>query len=176
MYKDLKDDVYEVKRHIDTTDASIITGEEVIDAKYNIESSMAYQVEKAEKQGIKKFYIAFHWQYDPVMSGMMGSWQEDKWVPADCGAFTSFGHIACPTPHYNQLVYKYDHGHIETMWFLPNHREFWSILKGELDAQPEVKFWVTSAYTGDLFKFIDKENGEDTVGKQVLVADPDTIN
>lgn len=171
MYTEVTDNKFLIKKNIDGSDANIIEAKEVVDKKYDVGRKLEFQIERAKKLGVEKFYISFHWQYDPVMSGMMGAFKEDKYIAADCGSFTSIGNTACPTPHFNQMVYKYDHGHIETLWFIPNHREFWQILKGEKTARPEVMFWVRSAYNGDLFKLVDRENREETIGKQLLVAD-----
>lgn len=173
--RSMSPETYKIKKNICADDAKIISPHELIEKKYDIEKSLRFQIDEAANQGVQKFYISFYWQYDPVISGMMGTQQDDNWVPAYCDNFTSVATMACPTPHYNQLVYKYDHGHIEALWFIPSLEEFNKILSGEMEASPEIKFWVHSAHTGDLFKFIDKENNEDTYGKRVLIVDPDTL-
>lgn len=168
-------EIYKIKKNIDGDDSAVIAPNDVIEKKYDIEKSLKYQIEKAEELGVDTFYVSFYWRHDPLMSGMMGTHKDGKYSAADCGELLSNATYACPTPHFNQMVYKYDHGHIEVLWFIPTHKEFWQILKGEITVAPEVKFWVTSAYNGDLFKFVDKENGEDTIGKQLLVVDPSTL-
>lgn len=164
------------KKYIDSTDAEHITPDDVIDNNYKIEQSIDYQIKKAKELGVDTFYISFHWQYDPVVSGMMGYHNKSGlYVPADCNNLTSVAHMACPTPHFNQMVYKYNAGNLQCLWFIPNHREFWRILKNEQEVAPEIKRWVQQAYSGELFTFVDKENNENTVGKQVKILDPATI-
>ncbi len=78
-----------------------------------------------------------------------------------------FVRLSCPTPGYNQDVFKYRHssGELEYLWSIPRKHQYWQIwrnLNRYLDNN-ETKRWATFVATmesGELLKWVKKENGE----------------
>lgn len=77
---------------------------------------------------------------------------------------------ACPTPHYNQTVYKYNRAvdDVEILWTLPPEQECLDMYehRNELDASEwPLLPYVMSFYDGSLFNLVNKKEKEDGTRK-----------
>jgi len=75
---------------------------------------------------------------------------------------------SCPTPGYNQNVFKYHHtsGELEFLWSIPRKSRYWQLYanRNKYMTDPVLKSrtaFVVSMETGKLLEWVAKENGED---------------
>lgn len=74
---------------------------------------------------------------------------------------------SCPSPGYNQHVYKYHHvsGSLEYLWCIPRKNNYYHIWNNRLKylynpATKRLATFVISMESGELLKWVKKENGE----------------
>jgi len=74
---------------------------------------------------------------------------------------------SCPTPKYNQCVWKYHHvsGELEFMWNIPQEILYWHVYRNAQKylSDPETRHmaqFVTLMESGELLEWVKKENGE----------------
>jgi hypothetical protein len=72
--------------------------------------------------------------------------------------------VSCPTPVYNQAVYKYHRsaGTLEFLWSIPDEARYNWLVKNILNLTPEEQVEGKFCYlmsTGELLKWVIKENG-----------------
>ena len=80
----------------------------------------------------------------------------------------------CPTPDYDQTVYKYHHesGYIEYLWTVPNKETCINMKTYALQVPPEQKEllnFVLSFYDGTLLKKAQQLNNEQTQADMVII-------
>lgn len=78
-----------------------------------------------------------------------------------------FGRKSCPTPEYDQTVYKYDRssGMVEFLWVLPSKDTCEMMRDNALKIVPEERMlrdFVLDFYDGTLFKLSKRLNGEES--------------
>lgn len=84
--------------------------------------------------------------------------------------------ISCPTPHFDQTVYKYsDHkGDVEFLWVIPD-QETCEILRDNANivvpAEQQLLQFVLRYYNGDLFRLAKKLNGESQFAGSMLESE-----
>lgn len=81
--------------------------------------------------------------------------------------FQTLARISCPTPVYKQDVFKYHHvsGELEYLWTIPDMYKYYHILHNkqkyyENQATRRLCKFVVLMETGELLKWVKKENGE----------------
>lgn len=86
-----------------------------------------------------------------------------------------FARISCPTPVYNQNVWKYDRSkdQIQFLWAIPSARLYKHILANgkqflqDAETKDLTKF-VLLMESGELLRWVKKENGEDKIDNIVI--------
>jgi len=73
--------------------------------------------------------------------------------------------ISCPTPNYDQIVYKYDHrsGDLIFLWVIPDRDTCYALKKNAHEVDPseyELLRFVLDFADGTLFKISKRLNGE----------------
>lgn len=78
-----------------------------------------------------------------------------------------FVRLSCPTPGYNQVVYKYhkDSGALEYLWTIPKKHIYHDILRRKADFLSDkdtkkLASFVLMMESGQLLEWVKKENGE----------------
>ena len=121
----------------------------------NWEEIQKFAAETALRTEFKNrdFYVVFIINNDPML-------MEPKFI-IDRARFS------CPTPRYKDTVFKYHHvsGELEYLWHLPDKGKCKHIMKHakKYFDNPETKAltqFVVAAESGDLLKWVLKENGE----------------
>jgi hypothetical protein len=93
----------------------------------------------------------------------------------------TFARQSCPTPTYNQNVWKYNRvsGTLDFLWSIPNEMMYYYVLRNAFNLPKEnhemVKF-VTLMESGELLQWVLKENGEKPDGvikENVIIQEPE---
>jgi len=130
---------------------------EKAEARYPLyESTVLKTIENGKREFYNKdFYVDVVWR---------------EQAEAEDVEFVMVAWEACPTPHYNQTVYKYHHlaDELELMWTLPNELECLDMYHNrnsiEQSEWPLMKY-VMSFYDKSLFMFVNEKEKEDGTRK-----------
>ncbi len=81
--------------------------------------------------------------------------------------FQIWARRSCPTPVYKQDVFKYRHesGELEFLWCIPSAQRYWHIMRNKQKYMEDKRTarlaqFVTLMESGELLKWVIKENGE----------------
>lgn len=108
-------------------------------------------IERGKKDIVGNFYIIVITKKEPLMPNVMRNY---------------FGfRISCPTPDYDQTVYKYtlNNDQIEFLWVIPDRTTCIYLIEHRFEVVPEeyqLLDFVLKFSTGELFKQCQKLNGE----------------
>jgi len=130
---------------------------EKAEARYPLyESTVLKTIENGKREfNNKDFYVDMVWR---------------QLQDADDVNFVGVAFEACPTPHYNQTVYKYHHAadELELMWSLPNEEDCLDMYHNRNSVTPDewpLMKYVMSFYDRSLFAFVNEKEKEDGTRK-----------
>ena len=88
---------------------------------------------------------------------------DDSMVTANVIRARFFPRKSCPTPDYNQDVYKYESGDLQYLWSIPDRTTCHTYIKNYKQVVPEEQHllaMIIKFFNGDLDKLCMKLNGE----------------
>jgi hypothetical protein len=116
----------------------------------NWEKNLLESIERGKKNIKDTFYIAVHFKYEKLIEQLT----RDYW----------FVRRSCPTPTFDQVVYKYDKVKgLQFLWTLPSREDCYAYKNNMLfvpDERKDVLRYVLDFFDGNLDELCMRENKE----------------